>query len=88
MASRLKNTPSSSFCQQNFRKICQKSSILGGFPLKKREAPRCAGLGGVAIATGTKGSWMPKYVLDIGKNDWLRVHDNIFDPANWEEAEK
>ncbi|MDR3192728.1 MAG: YidC/Oxa1 family membrane protein insertase [Treponema sp.] len=42
--------------------------------------------GGVAITTA--GSWMPKYVLDSGRNDWLRVRDNIFDPANWEEVER
>jgi membrane protein insertase Oxa1/YidC/SpoIIIJ len=51
-----------------------------GFPLTQRKE------GGVTITTA--GSWMPKYVLDSGKNDWLRVHDNIFDPANWEEPER
>jgi YidC/Oxa1 family membrane protein insertase len=48
-----------------------------GSPLVQRKE------GGVIITTA--GSWMPKYILDSGKNDWLRVHDNIFDPANWEE---
>jgi YidC/Oxa1 family membrane protein insertase len=42
--------------------------------------------GGVVITTA--GSWMPKYILNSGRNDWLRVRDNIFDPANWEEVEK
>ncbi|MDR1637321.1 MAG: hypothetical protein LBR93_08280 [Treponema sp.] len=51
-----------------------------GFPLIQRKE------GGVVITTA--GSWMPKYVLDSGRKDWLRVHGNIFDPANWEEAER
>jgi hypothetical protein len=29
-----------------------------------------------------------RYVYNIGKNDWLHVHTNIFDPTNWEKAEK
>jgi hypothetical protein len=51
-----------------------------GSPLLQRKE------GGVIITTA--GSWMPKYVLNSGGNDWLRVHDNIFDPANWEEVER
>jgi hypothetical protein len=51
-----------------------------GSPLVQRKE------GGVVITTA--GSWMPRYVLDSGKNDWLRVRDNIFDPANWEEVER
>ncbi|MDR0451142.1 MAG: YidC/Oxa1 family membrane protein insertase [Treponema sp.] len=51
-----------------------------GSPLPQRKEE------GVLVTTA--GSWMPKYVLDSGRNDWLRVRDNIFDPANWEEAER
>jgi hypothetical protein len=29
-----------------------------------------------------------KYVFTIKKNQWMRVHDNIFDSANWEAVEK
>ena len=49
-----------------------------GSPLRQQKT------NGVTIAT--KGSWMPKYKLDAGKNDWLHVRDNIFDPANWKIA--
>jgi glycosyltransferase involved in cell wall biosynthesis len=31
---------------------------------------------------------MPKYVLDTGKNDWLHIQDNIFDPEKWTYVEK
>jgi hypothetical protein len=51
-----------------------------GSPLVQRKE------GGVTITTA--GTWMPKYILNCGKNDWLKVHDNIFDPANWEAVEK
>jgi hypothetical protein len=27
-----------------------------------------------------------KYGYNIGDNEWLHVHDNIFDPANWSAA--
>jgi hypothetical protein len=29
-----------------------------------------------------------KFKFSIGPHEWLRVHDNIFDPANWEKVEK
>jgi YidC/Oxa1 family membrane protein insertase len=29
-----------------------------------------------------------KYQYNIGKDQWLHVHDNIFDPANWEKVNK
>ncbi|MDR0575302.1 MAG: YidC/Oxa1 family membrane protein insertase, partial [Tannerella sp.] len=29
-----------------------------------------------------------KYTWKIGKDQWLYVHDNIFDPTNWEKVEK
>jgi hypothetical protein len=29
-----------------------------------------------------------KYKFNIDKNEWLFVHDNIFNPNNWEKAEK
>jgi hypothetical protein len=29
-----------------------------------------------------------KYTWKIGRNEWLHVRDNIFDPANWEKAEQ
>ncbi|MHB9293036.1 YidC/Oxa1 family membrane protein insertase [Hollandina sp. SP2] len=29
-----------------------------------------------------------RYQYNIGKNNWLHVHTNIFDPANWEKVEK
>jgi hypothetical protein len=28
-----------------------------------------------------------KYTFKINKDEWLRVHDNIFDPVNWEKVE-
>jgi hypothetical protein len=29
-----------------------------------------------------------KYKYNIDKDQWLHVHDNIFDPLNWEKVEK
>jgi hypothetical protein len=29
-----------------------------------------------------------KYRYNIGRDQWLHVHSNIFDPANWEKAEE
>jgi hypothetical protein len=45
---------------------------------------------GAAIATiGALSSYRhTKYKYNIGRNQWLHVHDNIFDPSNWEKAEK
>jgi hypothetical protein len=45
---------------------------------------------GVAIVTiGALSSYRhTKYQYNIGKNQWLYVHDDIFDPANWEKVEK
>ncbi len=45
---------------------------------------------GVTIATsGVKSSTQHgKYGYRVGKDEWLHVHDNIFDPANWERAQK
>jgi len=41
---------------------------------------------GVTIVT--KSSWMPKYILDVDKNNWLHVQDNIFEVSNWKAVEK
>jgi hypothetical protein len=44
------------------------------------------------ITISTAHSWEApdptKYTWKINKDEWLRVHDNIFDPANWEKVEK
>jgi YidC/Oxa1 family membrane protein insertase len=46
--------------------------------------------GGVIITTAN--SWeapdSTKYTWNIGKDQWLYVRDNIFDPANWKKAEQ
>ncbi|MDR2630506.1 MAG: membrane protein insertase YidC [Spirochaetaceae bacterium] len=46
--------------------------------------------GGVTITTSNK--FYPtnhgKYGFNIGRNEWLHVRDNIFDPANWEKVKK
>jgi YidC/Oxa1 family membrane protein insertase len=45
---------------------------------------------GAAIVTiGALSSYRhTKYKYNIGKDQWLHVRDNIFDPANWEKVEK
>jgi hypothetical protein len=44
---------------------------------------------GVIITTSLL--WNPpshgKYTFKIDKDEWLRVHDNIFDPSSWEKVE-
>jgi YidC/Oxa1 family membrane protein insertase len=44
--------------------------------------------GGVRITTiGALSSYRhTKYQYNIGEDQWLHVHTNIFDPANWEQA--
>jgi YidC/Oxa1 family membrane protein insertase len=46
--------------------------------------------GGITITTAN--TWEApdptKYTWKIRQDEWLRVRDNIFDPANWEKAEK
>ncbi|GMO51026.1 MAG: YidC/Oxa1 family membrane protein insertase [Treponemataceae bacterium] len=50
--------------------------------------------GGVAVATVTRFSAalrfalenQQKYRFDIKPDEWLRVHDNIFEPSNWSAA--
>jgi CTP:phosphocholine cytidylyltransferase-like protein len=45
---------------------------------------------GIKITTVAKweGTDFRKYKWAIHSNQWLHVHDNIFDPGNWEKAEK
>jgi hypothetical protein len=55
-----------------------------GQPLRPRKAD------GVNITTiGALSSYRhTKYTYNIGKDRWMYVHDNIFDPANWKRMEK
>ena len=52
-----------------------------------RENPKAQGL-----YIATTHLWLPhqnsKYKFNIKADHWLFVHDNIFDPNNWEKAEK
>jgi phosphoglycerol transferase MdoB-like AlkP superfamily enzyme len=45
---------------------------------------------GVTITTIAEweGNNLRKYKWAIHSSEWLHVHDNIFDPNNWEKAEK
>jgi YidC/Oxa1 family membrane protein insertase len=53
-------------------------------PLQPRKAD-----GANIVTIGALSSYNhTKYRYNIGKNNWLHVHDNIFDPANWEKVEK
>jgi len=45
---------------------------------------------GVTITTASRlfnPAHHPKYRFDIKKDEWLFVHDNIFESANWQHAE-
>jgi membrane protein insertase Oxa1/YidC/SpoIIIJ len=55
-----------------------------GSPLKSEKE------NGVFITTSDKfyHTRHGKYKFNIDKDEWLFVHDNIFDPNNWERAEK
>jgi hypothetical protein len=46
--------------------------------------------GGITVSTHYKWEYLDtkKYKWNINSHEWLRVHDNIFDPSNWEKAEK
>lgn len=55
-----------------------------GQPLQTRKA------GGANITTigALSSRGHTKYKYTINKDQWLRVRDNVFEPANWERAEK
>jgi membrane protein insertase Oxa1/YidC/SpoIIIJ len=55
-----------------------------GLPIKNEKD------NGVFITTSDKFYYTKhgKYKFNINRDEWLFVHDNIFDPDNWEKAEK
>jgi hypothetical protein len=46
--------------------------------------------GGITISTSHvwEAPDLTKYTWKIGQDEWLHVHDDIFDPANWEKVEQ